>query len=424
MTLIITHPDTSTDQVATGRASVDRKLNEITTARVEVPREDLNAITVNEQEDDAELIIGGTTEFEGVVRDIDRRSSSIVTLHIDSFERRAKQAQPTSQKSRFLGVADTTIVQQAIDNIPQLTAGTLENIKSDIDVEFSHASPARMIRVVRDITGGEIRYNNDKTVDYISRIGSDKSGSITIDPDNSNVTQFRSQQAGGQDAVNHLRCVGGGTGDATVVVDVIAPSYSPGDLEIWGQAQNKELTFSDALREFGNEIIAERETEYVEVTATTIDEPIEHGDSVQVTYSEEDINTSLRAVETTRSWTQTGETVQFTGSTRSLSRTRRADKVSRDIDRLNRMGGSKVISTYDDPTVGPQEEGSVIYVTGVNASYPRGIYYHNGTSYESTVRGDVDSDSGTFETSFVVPVGGSAQDGAVLPTGTDRYDTT
>lgn len=246
----------------------------------------------------------------------------------------------------------------------------------------------------------------------------------TLSPQSQNVEKFTLTKSGGSKHVNHIRALGGGTGDAQTVVEVAADSYDPdNDRKIWTTWANKDLTDSATLREAAKELVNEMYSQYVEAKLTVRGVEAKLGDRFRLRYPEQDIDTDVEVVKSTKVKDETGVHYDVTLSTRELTRYDTAGKVVQDVERINRSGGEQVISTYDDPTDAPQEEGNIIYATGAG-TVPRGIYYHNGNNYEATLYADADAQNVYVGNSFVVPVGTDQSGQMVLPTGTDRYDTT
>lgn len=367
----------------------------------------------------------GQRLYGGILSDMNKGGVE-TELNVDSFERYAREAKPSGALYTFENVADTTIVEDAIDSVNELMQGTIATIKSGLTFEFNHTTPARRIRTVRDATGGELVYHPDKSVDYVSSVGTDKSASITISPSNQNIVEnFSVEQNSGSKRANHIRMLGGGSGDAQTVVEVTASSYdATTDREVWTTYANKEIKDSATLREQATELVEELSKDHLEISATITDEDIAIGDTLHVKYDAEGINHNLRVVELSEIRSQSGLTYDVKLSNRNLSRFKNAEKIAQDVERFNRAQAQETLSTYDDPSTAPQEEGKTIYVTGANSNYERGIYYHNGSNYEAVQYADVDAQHVYASDSFVAPVGVDKSGLMVLPTGIDKYETT
>lgn len=410
------------DRLGFKKSQESYRFNKQWTATIWVDRDRVTDLDPQEGADEVYLEVDGVDEFGGILRDIIRENKSTSKLIIDSFERYARRSEPTAQATEFGTVDDTSIVENAISRVPQLSAGTVENIKSGITLTFDHVSPARMIRITRDVTKGELAYNPDKTVDYVGRLGEEKD--VVVSPSYSNVEDFKATRTGGSKNVNHLRMLGGGSGDAQVVINVIADSYEQGDEEVWNTYSNREISNSDTLREHGRELINEMSADHIEVKATVRDLELSLGDTIRARHPEENVDARIRVTELDVNRDAEGTYYEITASSRNLSRYAVSDKVVQDVERFNRSGAGQVVSTYDNPTNAPQEEGNIIYVTGANTNYERGLYFNNGSGYEGTQYPDVDADHVYASDSFIAPVGQDQSGEMVLPVGTDKYETT
>lgn len=410
-------PETATEIFETSR---------VWRSSITVSRMQLSADQLVEDQDEIELYDFGTLQFAGLLRQVNKNDPEKLTLDVDSFERFALEAQPTGARVRFEDVDDTTIVENAISRVPQLSLGTIENVGSGVTLEFNYVSPARMIRVVRDVTGADIVYNNDKTVDYVSNVGQDKSNSITVSPSNGLLRDLTVNTNAGQKQANHLRVLGGGSGEAQVVVDVVADSFdSSTDRIKWATVANKDINDSDTLREYGQKVVNEKARDHIDAEGQlggSVD--VEIGDVIRVEYPEKDVNRDLRITRLEKVRDATGLTKNAKFSSLDIASPDKVDKVVQDVDRFNRVEGSQTIGVFDNPTIAPEVEGNLIYVTGQLSNFERGVYYYNGSSYEGTQFPDVDADNVFASDSFVVPVGTDQSGKMVLPVGPDKYDTT
>lgn len=382
-----------------------------------------DSFTPVEDEDYVRFEIDGNIIFRGVLRSIDRSTAAEVQVRVDSFERLAQEAEPTGGNETFTGVDDTSVITTAIDNVSDLSQGTIENVKSGLTFSFNFVTRARQIRIVRSATNGIIRYNPDLTVDYLASVGSDRT-SETISPQNETVEDISVRKAGGSKTFNKALVLGGGGGDAKTVVNVTATNYDPTtERERWTVISNKDLSDSDTLREYGEEVIDEMYEDHIEIRATVRDVDVNLGDEFNIVYNRKDIDRNLKAQSVENVYSPLGKYQIVEFKTTQLARLDRFDEISEDVERFNRESGERVVATFDDPSFASQEEGNIVYVTGENSNYPRGIYYHNGGNFELTMRGDVDTKNVFIDSSLVVPTGSPSADGAVLPVGTDRFKT-
>lgn len=295
-------------------------------------------------------------EFGGVLRDI-KRQESVSEIVVESFERYAKDATPTSGDDLYKNTSADTIVQDAIDSIPQLSAGSVESVGGSISTVFSHASQAKKIRTAANAVGAEIRYNPDKTVDFLQRRGSDRSSSLTLSPDNQNITgDFSADKISGDKDITHLRIIGAGEGVHQETVNYVPQSdstdwsdldnvftynashWSDGDRFEWTVKAAKEQQSVDGLKELANSIISDVQEEIIEVETEVVGEDLSLGDTVRVEYPEEQINgVDLRVVELDKKRSNKGIFDRVTLSSRRVSRNETEGQKERaDLENYNR----------------------------------------------------------------------------------------
>ena len=124
------------------KSEIMQDLNKQDIATITVPRDDVNSVDPQEGEDEIYIIKNNTDRFGGLVRDV-KRGGSIVEIVADSFERYARDAEPTGAAEAF-SRADSTIVEDAISRVDQLTVGNIETLQN-VNYSFNYSSPANMI---------------------------------------------------------------------------------------------------------------------------------------------------------------------------------------------------------------------------------------------------------------------------------------
>ncbi|MFB6284574.1 MAG: hypothetical protein ABEK59_11725 [Halobacteria archaeon] len=299
-------------------------------------RSNLDGITLNEGEDEVYLEDSqNNDEAGGVLYDV-RRQGVLTELIVRSFEQYAKEAEPTAGDKTYDNVKDSTIISDAISNSPNLSSGTVNNVDSSISFVFSHASQAYTARAVEEATGGELRYNADKTVDYIDKLGSDKTVT-TISPANQNVEgEIDVSRHGGERKITHLRAIGAGEGKYQITAEATASSYSSGDRKRWKTIAAKDITDKDTLQNLADTKIAEFNTEYEEVECVIKGETVNLGDRFHFKYSEQNIDKDLRVVQHTRIIDSSGVKHSVTLSDRQETRSEPDAKRQQDIENYNR----------------------------------------------------------------------------------------
>lgn len=347
----VEHTDGSTETLEHLASQYIREFGKIDIGRLFTSRAEVNGISLTENEDEVFLVDdGGSDIFGGVLKDIERDGPK-VELVVDSFERYAADAEPTAQGETYQNVADTTVVNDAITAISDLSAGTVSNVKSGLSFVFPTTSQAKKIRTVEEATPAEVQYNADKTVDYKNRLGTDRSASLTISPGNQNLDgKMKVMRKGGGKNVTHLRMLGAGEGKHQIVANIVpsadgtsyenkttySSSWSSGDRKVWDTYINKDLTDADTLGEQGLTKIAELNDEYIEIEATIKGVDVVLGDTVHVQKPKDGIDQDLRIVEWTRREDKKGLRYECVLSNRVKAREKADEKDRKDVQRYNK----------------------------------------------------------------------------------------
>lgn len=353
----LTHPNATTDTVSGVMLEDDNEFYKKWTASVYVEREVINnaSFTLFEGRTEVEVADSGTSLFGGVLRQVSR-GNSLIELVCDSYEFKAQKGEPSAPGKEYQQNSVDTIWQDAIDDVPDLTAGTLGPTDT-VEFVFSTTSPAKRIRESAEKVDAEVSYNPDKTVDVVSSLGSDKTGT-TISPANQNIAdEFVPRQKGGDERVTHLLLLGDGSGpeqtEATVVPSddtrdfeneakfknvyrYTANNWSDGDPREWSTAANNNMTDADTLGNYGKQIAKEANEEHTEVQVTVEGPDVALGDEFTVDNPSEDIsNKVLRAVRVQRVVDNEGYSYKTVFSNRKLSREDKSADTIRDVDRHN-----------------------------------------------------------------------------------------
>jgi len=293
--------------------------------------------------------------FGGVLKEL-IRSGPRTEIVIESFELFARDASPLPPDKEFDSADDSAIVQDAIDGVPQLSAGTVETLATDNSIILPNVSRAKQLRLVESASAGEVIYNADKTVDFTDDVGSDRTN-ITLSPDNDFITEyFVGDKRSGEKDSTHIRMLGGGDGVAQIVSHIIPASdpfdyeadpdfrnvtrysashWQPGDREKWGVIPNKDHNNTDMLTNLGLEYAEEFQEPYIEANTVIEDLEVELGDRFSVVYPEEEIDRVLRVVKLSRNIDSTGTNFEVDLSSRKLTIDSSNEEDKKDLDRYN-----------------------------------------------------------------------------------------
>lgn len=409
-TVRVVYGDGSTHHFTHLRTRVRRSFNEQEVASMYVPRTELND-SLKPEEGVAEIYLDeGTSDFfGGVLRDFLRRGSEVEFL-VESFERYARDAKPTDARETHTDASDEAVIFDAIDKVPQLTRGTTDVLGTSMTFVFSHFSQAKKMRSVRATTGGELRYNADKTVDYVDSLGADKTDT-TLGPAKQNVdASVEVERKSGEDSVTHLRALGSGEGVNQLQVEVTAASYDSSERKEWNVYVNREIEDKDTLKTEANTVLSDLSNPYLDVTMTVVDEDVRLGDEYHLRIPAENVDANLRAAEVEQNISAKGRVDKVTFSSRDITRRMEESKVRKDVERLNAGSslGMSTLANYDllgndfEDTDGP------------------------GTLYDASKGkfvGPIDAPDAAVSDTLVVPTGTDKTDQMVIPVGTDQYST-
>jgi len=228
----------------------------------------------------------GTRLFGGRFDD-DQRDGATITVTIASFRRDAIDAEPTGRSLTFSNVADTTVVQNAINNVPTLTAGTLNELASALSFELPNSSRAKQIRKAAVATGAAVRYNPDRTIDYVDQLGSDRT--LTLSPSNRNLVGDVRVEEDVRDRVTHVRAFG--SRELGLTADGVTDSYA-GGRQVWREFEDTDIRSQDRLQQIADRLAAEYDGDPRKLTveATVIGEELQRGDRVTVHLPDRDID--------------------------------------------------------------------------------------------------------------------------------------
>jgi hypothetical protein len=236
----------------------------------------------------------GSRLFAGRFDDDARVDEASARIRVVSFGIDAKNAEPTGVNRTFLNTADDTVIQDAIDNVSTLSAGSLANLESTLSYSFANATRAKQIKKVAVATGGVVRYNDDRTVDYADRFGSDRASSLTLGPDQSNLARDISVQQDSRDPITHIRAYGGSVGGSQLTAEATTNSFS-GGAEVWRVFEDTDIKEQDRLNNITSRLASQVDTEprQLQIEGTVVGEAINRGDTVQVAIPDRGIDRAM-----------------------------------------------------------------------------------------------------------------------------------
>jgi len=333
-----------------------RHVTERGSARFVVDREEWQSVAsaINRRGDRFRIDADGETGwFGGRFRDTERGTQT-VTVILDDYERDARDAQPTGGQVLFQNVDDATVVQDALSRIPTLSPGTIETVATGLSFSFANAEPAKMIRDAAQPGGALVRYNADRTVDFIERPAVDgtepelstATGTLVGEPDVSDDNRNPPTEIiglGAQSGPNQVR--------ATATVDPNAAR------DVYRRYENKDIQQQSRLQTTVDRLAAEvaAATEKLDVETEAVSLSVAPGDPIDFVWPAEEINATLRVIEYTETVTQRGRRYAPLRVSNRWPEQGGADKAVADLERFNR--GYQGFIDRDIAPYGPEVAG-------------------------------------------------------------------
>jgi hypothetical protein len=220
-----------------------------------------------------------------------------------------------------------------------------------------------MIREVQRTTGGFVRYNADKTVDYVAD-PSDGVVSGTISPQNQNVQDQFQVEEDERDDFTHLRVLGAQEGDAQIQAEVVRNSYS-GGRQVWRTYTDKNLSKNSRASDIANQIMSEAEANprRLKVTTTVFGADVSVGDRFTVSSDRDNIDTTLRVIRSKQSLVGSTDVVETTLSNRLLIEQSDGEKRRRDVETFNQGFQGEVVTLSAGGYRAPVESGNPYVLT-------------------------------------------------------------
>jgi hypothetical protein len=329
---------------------------------VTVERSLANSVTLEEKSDLIELG-NGIDELRLV--DIENGAETW-TLVLYSVEWDANNVAPTLGGDLREG-DDNALISGLIGEVPSWSAGTINDLTGPLSFVFNHAQRHEALRRIERNVPGELKFRDAGTVDYLSRLGSDKSGSVELSntagtiEEEINITK-RGRELDG----THIRVLGAHEGEAQLFanlvpsddsatyenrVDYTTSRWSDGDTRDWDRWENKDVTDQATIEEEAAALGEELKETLVEAKATTPDLDIQIGDTVQVVKSDADLDRAMRIHRLKEMYEGATKKLKLLLSTRTTLRTDDSADL-RDIQRFNTGFQGSSVAVNGGPVIG------------------------------------------------------------------------
>jgi hypothetical protein len=281
-----------------------REIGKMRRVLIDVERSQAQSVTLEKKET--------LVELEGVdtLRLVDVETGGPTwTLVCYSLEWNANVEVPTPGGELREG-DDQTLITNLASNTQFWNVGTIGNFTSGLSFVFSHAQPHEMLRRIERNVPGEIRFRDRGTVDYVDRLGADKSGSVELSASAGTIEKgITITERGRQLDGTHIRVLGAHEGEAQYFVNLVPQSdpatyenevrYSTprwgdsGDTD-WDRWENKDVADQSTLESEAEALADEISESLVEATTYTSNVDLDLGDTVQVVKPDADLDRSMR----------------------------------------------------------------------------------------------------------------------------------
>ncbi|WP_226041561.1 hypothetical protein [Natrinema sp. DC36] len=268
--------------------------------------------------------------------DDDKRGDGTVTVSIAGYERDSKDAEPTNDNVVYQNVNDSAVVGDLLGLVPTLDVGTVDTLATNLSMSFSYAEPSKALRDTAEATGAELRYNYDRTVDYVDRRGTDRP-EVVLSPDSQTIVGDLEITEDAREEVTHIRGFGAQSGPDQVTAEAVADSYDGGK-QIWAKYENKDIQEQSRLQRIIDQMATEYDGEprHLEVKTSVAGVDVGLGDRVTVQIPKEGVDRTLRVLKRRSILGTAGAVLELTLSNRLLTRSDSGRQNRKDIQRFNR----------------------------------------------------------------------------------------
>jgi len=276
--------------------------------------------SIDEFDDKFFIEKNGTDIFGSRIRD-DKTDGTTVSVLLDGPKRDAIGAQPSGGNDVYSPQSDDSLItNELLPRANTLSAGTITQQAASIGFSESQASPGKSITKLAEATGAETLYQPDFTLDYVSSLGSDRTGT-TLSPSNGNLIGEPSIQRKETESITHIRVLGSQEGTAQVTAEATIDGTTT--REVWQKYSDKDILEQSRANELAQTLADEysNNPEFIDVRvpiAASVNPVL--GDTFNVSLPNNDINEDLRVIELERIVDQAGERFRAVLSNRKLTR--------------------------------------------------------------------------------------------------------
>jgi hypothetical protein len=336
-TLTIETPSGTERATLTGDAAErDAHVTEQGRARFRVDRAEWQTVAddINPRDDRFTIAADGDSEwFGGRFRDTERGGNDLVTVVLDDYERDAQDAQPTGGQKTFQNADDAAVVLDALSRVPTLSAGTVTTVASGVSYSFSNAEPAAMIRTAAQSGGALVRYNPDRTVDFVERPTA--APSVTLSPSSGTVVGDPDVRDDNRNPPTVIVGLGAQSGPNQVRAESVVDPNA--DREVYRKYTNTDIKNESRLQTIIDRLASEVASapQKLDIETEAVDVDLSVGDRVEFVWPAEGIDTTLRVIEYTETITNRGRRYAPIRLANRWPEKGGADKAAEDLERFN-----------------------------------------------------------------------------------------
>jgi hypothetical protein len=254
----------------------------------------------------------GTPIFGGRLRDSEI-NGAVVSLLLDTAKRDTLQGELSAENVSYSSQPDVDILDSIVSRTPTVSVGTTDSQQS---LEFSEdsAKPGESVTRLAEATGAEIRYQPDFTVDYVTRVGADRS--TTLSPSNGTVISDPRIRRDDREPATHVVVIGDGVREESAIASFDASEdrrieavIRDDSIDTVSEAQARADTEADRLE-------SEPRLQEIELAVPpTVDAQV--GDTFPVKLPADGIDRDLRVVRADRRIDQDGDRTVLILATRA-----------------------------------------------------------------------------------------------------------
>lgn len=283
---------------------IEREVGKMRRLRIEVDRAEAASVTLNRKDDAIRLGSGDDHRLVDV-----QTGGETWELIAYSFEWDANRAGFTDG-GNLRENNDQTLITNLVNEVGSWSAGTIQNLSGPLSFVFNHAHRHEAARRIEKNVPGELKFSGGGTVDYTSRLGSDRSGSVELSSSAGTIEQeINITERGRKLDGTHIRVLGAHEGEAQLFANLVPASdsdtyenrvnystsrWSDGDPEDWDRWSNKDVTDQATIEEEAATLGDEVGEELIEAETTVSDVDLNIGDTVQVRKPDADLDRSMR----------------------------------------------------------------------------------------------------------------------------------